>query len=249
MNFFITGDLHGKLDFRKLQPPCFTAGRAMTPEDKLIILGDFGLPLDGLARYLDDLASRPCDILFLDGNHENFKALDGLPLEKRWGGTVGVLRPNVLHLRRGEVYRIGGTAFFVMGGAKSVFPMKGYTHSGREIPSEEEMARGRRNLDKLNWKVDYILTHTGPERLARKMFGEHAESCPVATYLDEILERTAFRRWFCGHYHRDIDLPDAKFHLLYERILRLNIPDDGRKRLVSIRARWSTNNEVIPGRI
>ncbi len=45
MKLFITGDIHGKQSFQKLQPRFFPQGPSLSGEDVLIIAGDFGLPV------------------------------------------------------------------------------------------------------------------------------------------------------------------------------------------------------------
>ncbi|WP_418825946.1 hypothetical protein [Paratractidigestivibacter sp.] len=42
-----------------------------------------------------------------------------LPETERCGGHVHIVRPNILHLMRGEVFDIDGTTVLAMGGAAS----------------------------------------------------------------------------------------------------------------------------------
>ena len=241
MTLFITGDIHGKLDFQKLQPRFFPRGPSLSGEDVLIIAGDFGLPVlpdnPGGDYYLDDLASRKYTTLFIDGNHERFDLLAGLETGTRYGGPVGVLRPNVLHLLRGNVYDIGSLSFFVMGGARSVANMAGYGFDCREIPSEHEFQRGLGSLEERNWTVDCVLTHAAPARFLPRLY-ESFNDCPVSKYLDRIFGRLKFTKWFCGHYHRDIDFPGAGVHFLSERIIRLDthVPSERSAKLTNCRS-------------
>jgi len=225
MKLFITGDIHGKLDFQKLQPRFFPQGPSLSAEDMLIVAGDFCLPvLPGNPEgdyYLDDLASRKYTTLFIDGNHEHFDILAGLKTEYRYDGPVGLLRPNVLHLRRGYVYEIGGLSFFALGGARGMGNMAGYGFDCREIPSEREFQRGLDLLEERGWRVDCVLTHAAPARFMPRLY-ETFNACPVSKYLDGIYDRLEFTKWFCGHYHRDIDFSGAGVHFLSERILKLD---------------------------
>lgn len=225
MKIFITGDIHGKLDFEKLQPRFFPQGPSLSEEDVLLVAGDFGLPVlpaySEADYYLDDLASRKYATLFIDGNHEHFGFLASLKTEYRFEGPVGVLRPNVLHLRRGNVYEIGGFSLFAMGGARGMSNMAGYGFDSREIPSEREWERAHKSLEERDQRVDYVLTHAAPERFLSHLYRTY-NGCPVSKRLEEIYEGLRFTKWFCGHYHRDIDFPDAGVHFLNERILRLD---------------------------
>jgi hypothetical protein len=241
MTIYITGDIHGKTDFEKLQPRFFPRGPSLSEEDVLLVAGDFGLPvLPGNLEadyHLDDLASRKYTMLFIDGNHEHFELLARLRTEFRFKGPVGVLRPNVLHLRRGYVYEIGGLSLFAMGGARGMSNMAGYGFDSREVPSEKEFQRGLDSLEERMWKVDLVLTHAAPSRFLPRLYG-NSNICPVSKFLDGIFERVSFRKWFCGHYHRDLDFTDAGFSFVNERILKLNssMPPERGAKLKNCRA-------------
>lgn len=78
---FITGDTHGKTDWSKI----FDAKREgkVGKDEYLIIVGDFGGIWYGTGRdneLLDRYAKLPFNILFIDGNHENFDALNAYPI-------------------------------------------------------------------------------------------------------------------------------------------------------------------------
>ena len=79
----------------------------------LIIAGDFGCIFGQPIRdeeKLDSFAKLPYTILFIDGNHECFPKIYSYP-EKTWnGGRAHCIRPNILHMMRGQVFEIDGTA-------------------------------------------------------------------------------------------------------------------------------------------
>ncbi len=52
---------------------------------------------------LDALVVLPYTILFLDGNHECFHEIFAYPEEMWNGGRIRRIRPNALHLMRGQV--------------------------------------------------------------------------------------------------------------------------------------------------
>ena len=120
---YITGDTHG--DFSRFEYEPYTS---LTKADAVIILGDFGgiwaMPISpNLIKEenekLDFLATLPFNIFFIDGNHENFARLADFPIEKKHNGLVHVIRPNVFHLIRGEIFTIENHNFFAFGGAAS----------------------------------------------------------------------------------------------------------------------------------
>lgn len=86
--------------------------------------GDFGYgfwsgPLGSEDAFYDWLAAQPYAVFFIDGNHENFDRLLALPVEPWRGGRIQRIRPNVIHLMRGEVYLIEGRTVFTFGGGHS----------------------------------------------------------------------------------------------------------------------------------
>lgn len=196
--------------------------RVLKPGDTLIVCGDFGVGFWN-GRYwseetfYDHIAEQEYTVLFVDGNHENFTKLEAYPVEQWNGGRVHRLRPNLIHLMRGEVYTIEGTRIFTFGGGYSLDRYRrreNETWWAREMPSEEEYANGLANLEKVGFAVDFILTHTAPgdtvyymTRLPRLgIKGDVFEEMPLTGYLDEIRRRTTYRRWYFGHFHVDEEL-------------------------------------------
>lgn len=138
---YLTGDTHIPIDIGKLSCKSFPKQQEMTRSDYVIVLGDFGLLWKKDETYdywLDVLSKRTYTLLFLDGNHENFDWLDSLPVETWHGGRVHRIAENILHLMRGEIFEIGGSTFFTLGGAVSydkVFRAEGISWWPQERPS------------------------------------------------------------------------------------------------------------------
>lgn len=120
---YFTGDTHS--DFRRFSTRVFPEQKTMTKKDLVIILGDFGgiwskdLQDRTENYWLDWMEDKNFTTLFLDGNHENYDRLAEYPIRDWNGGKVQEIRPSVLHLMRGEIYRLEGKSFFVFGGARS----------------------------------------------------------------------------------------------------------------------------------
>ena len=249
MAIFITGDTHG--DFRRFENTIFYEQVGLTKNDCVIICGDFGGIWDGSAEeryWLDWLDAKPYTTLFVSGNHENFDMLAEYPNEDWHGGKVHYIRPSVIHLMRGQIYSIQGKTFFTMGGGSSHDISGGILepddpqfkrkcrkldHSGalyrvnhrswwkEELPSEEEYRTARANLDRYDWKVDYIVTHCGPTSVQDELSGGFYKADALTDFLEEVADGCQFKYWFFGHYHDD-SIIKKKYVLLYEQIIKLN---------------------------
>lgn len=89
----------------------------------------------------------------------------------------------------------------------------------QEMPTEEEMQTGLRNLDAAGWNVDFILTHCFPTSLHLNV-REGNEPDFLTDYLEKIRTRCDYRYWFCGHYHRELNLTE-KEKMLYYTFVRI----------------------------
>ena len=128
---YLTGDTHGEFANR-LTPLRVLGEEKWTSRDKLIVLGDFGLIfyprmdmfMNKIALEREKIAfleSKKYEILWIDGNHENFDRLTSeFPEEERYGGTVRKIGRNIFWLQRGQIYTIENKTFFCMGGAYSI---------------------------------------------------------------------------------------------------------------------------------
>lgn len=117
---FVTGDTHA--NFRRFNTKSFKEQANMTRDDYVIVLGDFGGVWNGGKEekyWLDWLNDKPFTTLFVDGNHENYDMLYALPEKNFAGGKVHIVRDNILHLQRGNIFKLCGRKFFAFGGASS----------------------------------------------------------------------------------------------------------------------------------
>lgn len=257
---FVTGqsDTHGEFD--RFTSKNFPEGKTLTKEDYVIILGDFGGVWDGSPEenyWLDWLEEKPWTTLFISGNHEAFPLLYTYPVKEFAGGMVNEIRPSILHLRRGEAFNLCGKTFFAMGGAAShdisdgiLYPddpnykeMERYYRKSRksyricgvdwwpeELPSNEELAHGWDTIEKLNYEVDYILSHCAPTYIREKLFGEYKGYCFATDYahkenmLTDFLTRveitTNFTHHYFGHYHFNEQIT-PRHTVLYKDIERI----------------------------
>jgi hypothetical protein len=203
----------------------------------VVIVGDFGFiftntrdgqPSKEERHWLDWLDNCPWTTLFLDGNHENFDRLYQLPEVDMFGDKVGQASETVFHLKRGRIYEIEGLKFFTFGGAQSVdkeHRVLGLSWWPQEEPSTAELMQGMQTLEKANFKVDYVLTHTAPASVAMNMDPDQLlvkyQPYGLTKFLDEVKEKTEFKKWFFGHFHDDEYFEDGKFHLVYRKVIRV----------------------------
>mgnify|MGYP002581973431 FL=1 len=234
---FITGDIHGNHDIYKLSSQCFTIQNKLTRSDYVIICGDFGLLWCNSEQdkyWLKWLDEKPWTTLWIDGNHENFDMLKEYPIEDWHGGKVQKITDNIIHLCRGSIFEIEGKRIFAFGGAEShdkKYRKLGYSVWKEELPSKEEIEFGRKNLEKANWSVDIIISHSLPEHIQEDLFHDEIyRTNDLTLFFDTVDKRADFDFWFSGHYHMS-GWYDKKHILIYNDIVKLT--DKGIERIYS----------------
>lgn len=224
---YITGDTHGQTD----RFECFEAEGESNwgKDDYLIVCGDFGYIWDGSddeKAFLDKLSEKPYTIAFVDGNHENFPEIYSYPTEEWKGGVIGRIRPNIIHLRRGQVYDICGKTFFTMGGAASVdrmFRKEGYSWWKEELPTNDEYRTATASLEAHGNKVDYVITHTAPRELVSTVEARfYSMDEELTGFFDWIYHEIEFKDWFCGHLHIDRRLM-PNFRMLFFDVEKIEV--------------------------
>ena len=224
---FVTGDTHGLQDFNKLH---MFAGRhpELTKDDYVIIAGDFGAIWNSatLVENLKYYAELPFTVLFVDGNHENFDLLETFPEEEWHGGRVHRIKPNIIHLMRGQIYEIEGKTFFTFGGATSVdkdYRIEGRSWWSQELPTSKELDEGLENLKRYGNSVDYIITHSCSRRALEypplKMVAGIKINCIESSMLSAF-EEVRYKHWYFGHFHIDARLGD-RYTVLYQEVVQI----------------------------
>lgn len=234
---YIFGDTHGMddddnifgiADIEKI----FLPEKSYKKDDFIIICGDFGVIWrDEISTneslLIKEFQKLPCEILFIDGNHENFNRLDKLKNIKRFGGNVGeYIKNKCFHLKRGEIYNICGKNIFTMGGAKSIDKscrVPNISWWEAENITDSQMKYALQNLQNFKGNIDIVITHTCPNS-----FLEHIDKhlklgfrIPDnnSMWLELIAQKLALRQsgkieWFFGHWHSDFD-----FHITLQNAL------------------------------
>lgn len=225
---FITGDTHGSLELKKLSNKNFPLARELTKDDIVIICGDAGFLWNNTkeTQYWDDWAEdRPFTIISCFGNHSNYTALRSIPITTWNGAQVRKVRPHVMYIENGEIAAINQKTFFFMGGAHSVdkaYRTLGISYWEEEIPSYQEFQYAAANLQQYDDKVDYIISHTGPNSLVHHLFPYEDATDSVTNFLEKYVNNCVeFKRWFLGHFHIDCSYANQKYNILYDDIIEL----------------------------
>ena len=224
---YVTGDTHGK--FQRITDFC--EHEKTSCEDIMIILGDAGINYNGwvLDREKKELLKTlPITLFCIHRNHEQRPDTIDSYAEKRWHGGIVYWEedyPNLLFAKDGEIFDLDGKQTIVIGGAYSIDKMirviYGYGWWADEQPSDEIKRYVEEQLEKRNWKIDVILSHTVPLKYEpREMFmtGVDQSSVDKSTeeWLDWIEEKLEYQKWYCGHYHTEKKI--GKVDMKYKEI-------------------------------
>ena len=221
----MTGDTHRTINMDKIKPYNFPQGQSLTKDDYLLVLGDFGFIWNNEDEELfwrQWFREQPYTTLFIDGNHENFDLLKKFPITKWKGGKVRFINDSIIHLERGQIFEIDGLKLFTFGGAMSIDKgrrVKGISWWKNEVPTIREYNEALKNLEKHNFKVDYVLTHTCPTYISN-LWGFTKFKDPTQGMLDQFIDMIHFKKWYFGHFH--IDKSVGNFKCLYEEVVPIN---------------------------
>ena len=216
---YVTGDTHGE------QSRILAIIARAKPGDIVIICGDFGFIFRGDSServFLDKLSREGVIICFVDGNHENFDAINRFPLEEWNGGKVHRIRNNIYHLMRGQVFYLEGKKFLTFGGAYSIDKYVRTEHFSwwkEEIPSGDEYKECSFNLEKHNFEIDFVITHTAPREIIRRMgYTPDGHDAELTGFLEWIMYESKYKQWFFGHWHKDEFIDDKHRALWFDVI-------------------------------
>jgi predicted phosphodiesterase len=234
---YVCGDTHGTYDKEKID--LWHQKEDITEDDVLIILGDFG----GVwyhrnsKKWISDnklqrnYLKKKFETFVVDGNHENHAIINNLPIIEKYNGKVRELKVqhpykdfenvgSIYFAIRGEIYEIQGRKILCVGGAESqdkALRTWNVDWWSEETLSKSDETNTLNNLDKHDWKVDYVLTHTCPAYVGNvmigKVFGPYSKEYsrymskskdPVSKFFDFLLDRgITFNEWHFGHWHTD----------------------------------------------
>lgn len=223
-NIYITGDIHGGIN-RILE----TVGvYHTTRNDLLIILGDVGFNYYLDSRDTDfkqQVAELPITLFCIHGNHEERPENISAYTETEFCGDTAYYEPeypNLIFAKDGSIYELNGAKTLVLGGAYSVDKyyrlMKGWNWFESEQITDQRKAEIEQILDRAEWNVDYVLSHTcpydtRPTHLFLRGIDQSLVDSSMEVWLQKIADKLDFKRWYFGHYHDDWD--NGRYSMLY----------------------------------
>jgi len=221
---FITGDKHG--DFYSIIN--FIEKYELGYGDFIIILGDMGLywRKDGKdAKAFIQMYEKDYEVnlMFIDGNHENFDRLKQIPVGEN---GLSKISEHIYYLPRGCAFELCGKKYLCMGGADSIDKFRREEHFTwwKDEQITEEDIKG------IKGNYDYVLTHCCPTSVFNKnkfilctlagMIDEDIVDHTSEDRLEEMSKNIQFKHWLFGHYHTDVQLDD-KFRCLYNNFIEI----------------------------
>ena len=235
-SIFVTGDTHG--DIRRFRPKNFPEGVPLNKEDLVFQLGDFGVIWnDARAKeekyWMDWLIEKPWTTIVILGNHEGYDRIFKLPETELFGAKCWEYKNengSVYFVKAGEIMAIDNKTFLCVRGATSIdkmYRIEGRDYWDQETLSREEEEHTLNNLDKIGWKVDYLLTHTCPNTVIQAFLDSPSSpkfNDPVSKFLEFIVNKLEFKVNLFGHFHTSrvfIDGASDNFICFYEKIINL----------------------------
>jgi 3-oxoacid CoA-transferase subunit A len=227
----LTGDTHG--EFERIFDFC--EAYDTSAEDILVILGDAGINYhlnEQDTQLKEELGQLPVTLFCIHGNHEERPG--NLPNyeEKEWHGGIVLYEedyPNILFAQDGEIYDFEGKKAIVIGGAYSVDKYirlsGGVPWFCSEQPDEGIKEYVEAQLERVNWKVDYVFSHTVPSTFEPQWsFIPNIDQSRVdkstEKWLSAIEKRLDYERWYAGHFHVEWN-PD-RVRILFQEFLELD---------------------------
>ena len=90
----------------------------------------------------------------------------------------------------------------------------------QELPSPAEYEEAKRSLERVNYEVDYIITHCAPNSIVDKLGGGGYVHDHLTDFLEGMRIKAKFHYWLFGHYH-DNKIIDDRFVLLWEQMVQV----------------------------
>lgn len=160
------------------------------------------------------LAEKPWTTIVIPGNHEGWRRLMTLPSTFLFDAKVYEYRTKqgpVYFAHPGSIFYINNLKFLSIPKASSTDRI--YRIEGRDWWPEEVLTKQEENLvldelDKVNWEVDYVLSHTCPAQIIPEFMDNPYDQTvrmkdPVADFLEFIDNRLSYKKWFFGHFHNE----------------------------------------------
>lgn len=173
----------------------------------------------------------------IHGNHE--KRASDISSYKNiefYGGNALVEEayPNLIFALDGEIYNLptinGIKKCIVIGGAYSVDKyhriLRGIKWWEDEQPSEKIKQSVEKQLEKNNWKIDYVLSHTCPYNYVPTEWflncvDQRTVDNSTEKWLQYIHNKITYEKWYCAHFHGEKFVPEINLRFLYHSFCEL----------------------------
>jgi len=233
---FITGDTHG--DIHRFGSREWAEGKELTKDDIVLQLGDFGVIWNAThktneAYWLEWLVDKPWTTIVILGNHEGYDRIFDLPETTLFGAKCWEYKKkagSVYFVKAGEILTIDGETFLCVRGGISIdkaYRTEGVSWWPQEMLSADEEKNTLDNLDRVNWKVDWMLTHTCPDSVVQGFLDNPNSpkfNDPVSRFLEFIANRLDFKGNLFGHFHTErifVDAASDYYRCFFESIVDL----------------------------
>lgn len=199
MKVLLAGDTHGDLRHVVYLIHC----AAQQGCDRIVQVGDFGYwpHLEPFHEYVAAAArSAAMTVYWLDGNHENFDALE--KTVDMQATEPQEMEDNLWYLARGSAWEWDGCRFLALGGAPSVdkeHRVEGESWWPQELLTEPEIERARNH-----GPADVLLTHDAPDGVC-PIVGPWYKGDPLSQHHRQIISAVTQavqpKILVHGHYH------------------------------------------------
>ena len=210
MKLMLLGDTHGNVAF---MVAAIDQAKKMGC-GAIYQLGDFGIwdHQPGGVYFLDKteeaLVEEGLELIFIDGNHENFDSLYALPIEE---DGFRLVRDHIRHAPRGHIWDVDETTFLAMGGAHSIDGPGGVWTQARgpgngwwpqETITPDEVYRALHNIEIWHKPVDVMLCHDVPIRSPLPGITGYPAGDENRRLLQQVADAAKPLLIACGHMHR-----------------------------------------------
>lgn len=199
MKILVAGDTHGDVGHVEHLIHCAKANGC----DTIVQVGDFGYwpHMDKFDQHVNKRAAR-ADVQFywLDGNHENFDALE--KIVDMDAAEPQQMHSNLWYLARGCTWTWDGCTFMALGGAYSID--KPGRIEGRSWWSQELITREQAERSMDRGPIDVLLTHDAPLDTV-PIISEIKDDYPLSKgnrkAISAVVEAVKPKLLIHGHYH------------------------------------------------
>ena len=147
--------------------------------------------------------------------------LNNMPLVEYHGALMHQIDEHIFHVLRGEIMTLENKTFLCLGGAVSIDKLYRTPYISwwpEEEITQHDIDNAIYNLEKVNYQVDYVITHCLDTKTVLKAFGFRRDACTdQLNFIDKIVK---YKHWFFGHYHFDKSVSKKKT-CLYNSIVEI----------------------------